>query len=127
MPATLTAPRAEQVSRAAVRVGLLLGAAVALALLHAAHRPALPCLFRALTGLPCPLCGSTTAAVQIGSGHPGAAIAASPLAVFGAATFALWPLASGAVVTTTGRFRNQLVLSLLAASELWQLNRLLLH
>jgi hypothetical protein len=38
----------------------------------------LPCPLRTLTGIPCPLCGMTTAATALASGDPGAALAANP-------------------------------------------------
>ncbi|HEV2895635.1 MAG TPA: DUF2752 domain-containing protein [Actinomycetota bacterium] len=38
----------------------------------------LPCPLRALTGIPCPLCGMTTAATGLASGDLGAALAANP-------------------------------------------------
>jgi hypothetical protein len=38
----------------------------------------LPCPLRALTGIPCPLCGMTTAATSLASGDPAAALAANP-------------------------------------------------
>ena len=125
MSALLTTPIRGRLSQTLVRTALLVAVAVLVAGLHPRHRPATLCLFRACTGLPCPLCGGTTAAVRIGHGRLYAAAAASPLAVLGATTFALWPLASRALVTTAGRHRNQLVVSLLVASELWQLHRFL--
>jgi Protein of unknown function (DUF2752) len=39
---------------------------------------ALPCPLRTLTGVPCPLCGMTTAATGLASGDLGAALAANP-------------------------------------------------
>ena len=93
--------------------------------LHLAHRPPTLCLLRTVTGIPCPLCGGTTAAVRLGQGRPGAALLASPLAVLGAATFALWPWAPRAVVAAAQRHRMPLILGLLTASELWQLHRFL--
>ena len=38
----------------------------------------LPCPLRALTGIPCPLCGMTTAATGLASGDLGTALAANP-------------------------------------------------
>ncbi len=50
----------------------------------------LPCIFRAVTGIPCPLCGMTTAFAQASRGNLPAAFEANPL---GPAAFA------GVVVT----------------------------
>lgn len=38
----------------------------------------LPCPLRTVTGIPCPVCGMTTAAVALVAGHPAAALAANP-------------------------------------------------
>jgi hypothetical protein len=96
---------------------LLLGAA------HIPHRPATLCLFRELTGLPCPFCGGTTAAVRLGHGRLGSALAASPLAV---AMLATWPLL-GAVRTPrwwqVRRVRWSVVTAILGLAEIWQLAR----
>jgi hypothetical protein len=48
----------------------------------------LPCLLRTLTGVPCPVCGMTTAAVALVRGEAGTAFAANPL-IFGLAALAL--------------------------------------
>jgi Protein of unknown function (DUF2752) len=41
----------------------------------------LPCPLRTLTGVPCPLCGMTTAATELAAGELGAAMAANPFAL----------------------------------------------
>jgi Protein of unknown function (DUF2752) len=41
----------------------------------------LPCPLRTLTGVPCPLCGMTTAATGLASGDLGVAVAANPFAL----------------------------------------------
>jgi uncharacterized membrane protein YqjE len=61
-----------------------LGAAGAAAAYQAAlggHGLWLPCPLRTLTGIPCPLCGMTTAATALASGDLGAALAANPFAL----------------------------------------------
>jgi hypothetical protein len=41
----------------------------------------LPCPLRTLSGIPCPLCGMTTAATGLASGDLGVAVAANPFAL----------------------------------------------
>ncbi|MFN2536917.1 MAG: DUF2752 domain-containing protein, partial [Mycobacteriales bacterium] len=53
---------------AATRITVLLTAAVLLSLLHLPWRPRTVCVLRTFTGIPCPLCGGTTAAVNVGRG-----------------------------------------------------------
>ena len=63
--------------------------------------PQMPvCPFRALTGVPCPSCGTTHAAVALLGGRLGAALAANPLAAAAGVAFLaggllapLWTLA----------------------------------
>jgi hypothetical protein len=50
------------------------GAAISATGVH----PALVCPLRALTGVPCPLCGMTTSVEATLQGDPGAAVAANP-------------------------------------------------
>jgi hypothetical protein len=98
-------------------------AAVALAALHLKHRPATFCLLRDLTGIPCPACGGTTAAVDLGHGNLSGALSASPLAV---GVLALGPLVSGLQPPRWwGRRRTRwlAVCLVLAVSEIWQLVR----
>ena len=59
-------------------------AALALANLHVPGRPATLCPFRAVTGLPCPFCGGTTAAVRLGRFDVLGALRANPVVVLGA-------------------------------------------
>ena len=75
--------------------------AVALRPLWLAAAPHLrPCVFRSLTGIPCPTCGTTRAATTFLDGDLLTAFAANPLAaaagsifVFGAPIGVLWALA----------------------------------
>ena len=62
---------------------------LALGPLWARFAPLLPrCTFRALTGLPCPTCGSTRALLALAGGHPVEAFLWNPLVVALAAAFA---------------------------------------
>lgn len=62
-----------------LRAALVAVVAVAVARLHAAYDPGVLCPLRRVTGVPCPLCGSTTAVVELGWGHVRDAVAAQPL------------------------------------------------
>jgi hypothetical protein len=124
VPAPGQVLRSPAVRVALVVAGLLL-ACLALASVQLTGRPATLCLLRAVTGVPCPLCGSTTAAVELGAGRPLAALAASPLAVLGGAALALAPLAPSALRDRVAARRTPLVLTALGLGELWQLARLL--
>ena len=96
---------------------------------------ALPCPLRTLTGVPCPACGLTTAAVALVRGETGAAFGANPL-IFGLAALAVavGPLVALRAVgvlknpdpwSATRRRRMGWLTGLLAvASWLFQLHRL---
>ncbi|MCU7722251.1 DUF2752 domain-containing protein [Actinoplanes sp. KI2] len=90
---------------------------------------------RTLTGVPCPVCGMTTAAVALIRGHAGAALSANPM-IFGLAALAV---AAGPLVVlrATGvlkppepwpaarrRWVERLIWPLALASWLFQLHRL---
>jgi hypothetical protein len=105
--------------------GLVL-AALLLAVLVLPWRPPTLCVLRGLTGIPCPFCGGTTAAVQLGRADLIGALRASPLAVLGAPLWAAWPRLGPAVNTRLRPHTRWLLLAAaLLASELWQLQRYL--
>jgi hypothetical protein len=97
--------------------------AVVLGAVHLRRRPATVCLLRALTGIPCPFCGGTTAAVDLGHTDVSAALRASPLAT---GLLTLGP-ALGAVKPPTWwsvrRYRWLIIGAILVVSEGWQLVR----
>lgn len=82
-------------SRTAGRVLLMAAGALLLARIHLAWRPATLCPLRAITGIPCPLCGGTTAAAAIGRLDLRAGLAANPVAVLAAAALGFAPLGPG--------------------------------
>jgi hypothetical protein len=87
------------------------------------RRPSTLCLLRSTTGVPCPFCGGTTAAVRLGHGDVRGALAASPLVPL---MLAAWPLL-GVVRPprwwASRRVRWAVILLSLAAAEVWQLAR----
>jgi hypothetical protein len=74
----------------AVSLGLLL----AVALIPRISGLVPPCLFRSLTGVPCPTCGATRAALALARLDPVAAWISNPLAATGLVAF----LAGGLIV-----------------------------
>jgi hypothetical protein len=90
------------------------------------------CPFRMLTGLPCPFCGGTHAGIDLGRGHPVAALRASPLALCGAVVVITLPMLRKTSLAERWRqlpakTRNMVavtgIVTALAASEVWQLAR----
>lgn len=90
------------------------------------------CPFRMLTGLPCPFCGGTHAGIDLGRGHPIAALRASPLAVCGAIAVITLPMLRKTGLARRWRqlpakTRNTAattgIVAALAVSEIWQLAR----
>ena len=90
------------------------------------------CPLRMLTGVPCPFCGGTHAGIDLGRGHPVAALRASPLAVFGAVAVITLPLLRQTRLAERWRqlpakTRNTAaiagIVAALAISEVWQLVR----
>jgi hypothetical protein len=129
---TLLAPAARagfRTSGQRVAVGTI--AALALANLHVPGRPATLCPFRALTGLPCPFCGGTTAAVKLGHFDVLGALRANPVIVFGAVVVAAMPAvvayrASRPVARWPALSPTTIRVTIVVAvvfSEVWQLFR----
>lgn len=95
-------------------------------------RPHTICPFLMLTGIPCPFCGGTHAGIDLGRGHPVAAVRASPLAVCGAVVVVTLPILRTTRLAQRWRqlpakTRNTVaitsIVAALAASEVWQLVR----
>ncbi len=83
-----------------------LGTGLALAAWFAAQLPTPHCVFHSLTGLPCPTCGATRAAIQFLHGHFSASLLYNPLAFLafcGLAAFDLYAL--GVLLTRAPRLR----------------------
>jgi len=106
-----------------VRLAGLLLAAVVLAQVHPRGRPATLCLLRRLTGVPCPFCGGTTAAVHVGRADLVGALRASPLALVGAPLVAVLPLVRDTLRRLPATMRLGTLIAALLGSELWQLHR----
>jgi hypothetical protein len=105
----------------AVAVGV---ASLAVAWLHAARDPGVVCLLRRLTGIPCPLCGSTTVFIELGSGNLWRALLANPVTFVAAAGLVAAPLGPGRWWWRAPlAFRQWLVLAALALAWVWQLAR----
>jgi hypothetical protein len=100
---------------------------VAAAWVHGHHDPGALCPLRRLTGIPCPMCGSTTVFMEAGAGHWGSALTANPFTVLAFLVFLGAPLARIDPVASWARMpatrRNVLLGVVLALSWLWQLHR----
>lgn len=109
-----------------VLTGLGLAAAcVLLASVHLPGRPTTLCLVRATTGVPCPLCGGTTAAVALGSFDLRAALRANPFAVVIGPLLVAGPLGvARRWQVLPYRARTLVIGAVLISSELWQLHRI---
>lgn len=108
-----------------IRVLAMGAAALLLGAVRIPHRPATLCILRGATGIPCPLCGGTTCAVEAAHGHPLAGLLANPVVFIGAIIVATAPL-TGVVrwwASMSGRTRTVLAITALVASEIWQLGR----
>lgn len=95
---------------------------LAVAALHV-RRPATLCLLRATTGVPCPFCGGTTAAVRLGHADLRGAVAASPLALLLIVTWPLVGVVRGPGWWQVRAARWSLIAVALVSAEVWQLLR----
>ena len=95
-------------------------------------RPHTICPLLMLTGIPCPFCGGTHAGIDLGRGHPAAAVRASPLAVFGAMAVIALPILRATSLAerwrqlpakTRSTVAITCIVASLALSEVWQLAR----
>ncbi len=93
------------------------------AAVHIRQRPASLCLLRTFTGVPCPFCGGTTAAVRLGDGDLRGSLAASPIAL---PMLLVWPwlgLVRSPRWAASRHVRWTAIGVILAGAELWQLAR----
>jgi hypothetical protein len=113
------------------RFAILVAAVVGLAALRVPRPPTL-CALREATGVPCPMCGFTTAAVHLGHADVAGAAGVSPLAVAVCAGFVLVPFIRRSRTATVwrelpNRWRQLLpvfaIVAILAFAEFWQLHR----
>ena len=86
------------------------------------HRPETFCPLRLVTGIPCPICGTTTAGARLGRGDVFGALAANPVTVVAAALLVAAPLLAGRL-RVPPRAAPWLFTVTAAFAWLWQLVR----
>lgn len=120
---TLTAARHGPLG-VVLRVAAMAVAAIGVSWIHRLNDPGVLCPLRALTGVPCPVCGGTTVFIEFGGGRPAQAALANPMVLAGAVAVAVAPLGLGrrwwALQPKT---RAWMLGTALVGSELWQLVR----
>jgi hypothetical protein len=105
-------------------VAVVAVAVVGLAHVHLRWRPATLCPLRALTGIPCPLCGTTTAAVRLGSGDVVGALRTAPVPLAAGLALLTAPLGTAAAWwRCSPRARLVVLGAALVVAEVWQLVR----
>jgi hypothetical protein len=106
----------------ATRAGSAAGvaAAVAVAGVLDLHRPATLCPLRALTGIPCPVCGTTTGVARLVRGDLAGAFLANPVTMLVAAAFVVAPLVA---LRVPQRMVPALFTSAVGFAWVWQLAR----
>ncbi|MEU8800709.1 DUF2752 domain-containing protein [Spirillospora sp. NPDC048819] len=120
---TLTAARHGPLG-VVLRVAAMAVAAIGASWIHRVNDPGVLCPLRALTGIPCPLCGGTTVFIEFGSGRPAQAVLANPAVLTGAIAVAIAPLGlGGRWWALQPKTRAWMLGTALVGSELWQLVR----
>jgi hypothetical protein len=106
------------------RAAAVAAAALVVSRLHAAHDPGVLCPLRRLTGIPCPLCGSTTVFIELGAGNVARAVLANPVTFAGMAGLVVAPLGPGRWWwRSSARLRHAVLAAALSAAWLYQLVR----
>ena len=113
--------RSTGVPETAARGAALAAGALVLGVTHV-PRPATFCPLRATTGVPCPLCGTTTAMVRLGHGDLGGALLANPVTLLAIVGLVLMPVLAGRV-RVPHRAAPWLLTSAIAFAWTWQLVR----
>ncbi|HEY3868435.1 MAG TPA: DUF2752 domain-containing protein [Actinocrinis sp.] len=110
------------------RLALTAVSSLAAAWIQQHHNPGVICPLRRLTGVPCPICGSTTVFMEAGGGHWAQAVLANPFTVAAWLVFLLSPaLALDPVRSALKNFSPRTLwiagAAVGIASWLWQLHR----
>lgn len=118
---------ASRLRGSAGRLALIAACAGAAGWVHEHHDPGVLCPLRRITGVPCPLCGSTTVFMAAGSGHWQHVLTANPFTALATLFFLAAPLSPvDPVRSWTGlphAWRWGPLALVVAASWLWQLHR----
>ena len=108
----------------ALRAAAVTAVAVVAARVYGLGDPGVLCPLRRFTGVPCPVCGSTTAFVELGSGSLAGALAANPVTVLAAVTLLLAPLGVGRAWSRWRTSARAVALGLAVLTAwMWQLER----
>lgn len=116
--ATLTATWAVDLTGLRYAGAAMIGLGLGLPLLP--HNPGLACPLRTTTGVPCPLCGMTTAVKAVLAGHVQASVAANPFGIVAVLLAVALLLRPSARVL---RLPLALVVAAALSSWLWELHR----